>query len=367
MIQIESIYQDILVDAEKIQCIPAPTFLEFNRANHIQKRFLEIGLSNVSTDTVGNVIGSVPGQDPTQKPIVLSAHLDTVHSEMVDHHLTKLGQKWIGAGIGDNTIALAVLINLARYFLKTGTSRRIIFCANVGEEGRGNLLGMRALVDDLKDTPLFYLVLEGVGLGVIFNRGLGVKRYEIIFKTKGGHSWGNFGEPSAIHEAAKFIYGFSLNELPRTIRSTYNFGKINGGTTINSIADMAITELDVRSEDQSVLDSMEQSIYLLKQKNESVKVNIQINRIGERPYGALQPGHWLEREAQTVLRSLEIDPVLVMGSTDANYPLSLGYPAICVCVTKGGNVHTTDEFIYLDPIKKGFLQIIRIIQAAPID
>ncbi len=175
MLRIESIFQDILAEAEKIQYIPAPTFFEVNRAEYIQKRFIEIGLTDVKIDSVGNVIGCSIGKDLKQKPIVVSAHMDTVHSESVNHQLKKQTDKWIGAGIGDNTIALAVLLNLAKYFKENQTSHSIIYCANICEEGLGNLLGMKALVDDLRNSPLFYLVLEGMGLGVIFNRGLGVK------------------------------------------------------------------------------------------------------------------------------------------------------------------------------------------------
>jgi di/tripeptidase len=240
----------------------------------------------------------------------------------------------------------------------------MIFCANICEEGLGNLIGIKAIVDDLQNSPLFYLVLEGMGLGVIFNRGLGVKRFEITIKTNGGHSWGNFGEPSAIHEIAKFINMFSISDVAKTVRSTYNFGTIRGGTTINSIAQEATTELDIRSENQLILNQIEKKLFSIKQKMETPKVRIQINRIGERPYGALQNGHWLVKLAENALRKLEIEPVLVIGSTDANYPLSLGFPAICLCLTKGGNVHTPEEFIYLDPIKNGFIQIIEIIQNA---
>ncbi|MAT43199.1 MAG: hypothetical protein CL609_12725 [Anaerolineaceae bacterium] len=364
MIRMEAIYSDILYEAEKIQCIPAPTFFEFNRAAYIKKRFLEIGLTNVEIDSVGNVIGYAIGSKPEQKPIIISAHMDTVHAKDVNHQLIKQGEKWIGAGIGDNTIALAVLINLAKFFINNPTPRTIIFCANICEEGLGNLIGIKALVDKFKNSPLFYLVLEGMGLGVIFNRGLGVKRFEITVKTNGGHSWGSFGEPSAIHEIAKFINNFSIDDLSKTVRSTYNFGTINGGTTINSIAQEATTELDIRSENQMILNQIEKKLFNLKQKMETPKVRFYINRIGERPYGALSNSHWLVKLAENALRKLEIEPVFVIGSTDANYPLSLGYPAICVCLTKGGNVHTPEEFIFLDPIKKGFIQIIEIIQNA---
>ncbi len=363
MLAVDSILQNVFAEAEKIQSIPAPTFFEFERAAYIHNRFVEIGLSEVTTDRVGNVIGYVMGRDLNQKPIVISAHTDTVHAVTVNHELVKQQDLWIGAGIGDNTISVAALIGFGAYFRNHQLSRTLILCANTCEEGLGNLAGIRAVVDQFQDRPLFYLVLEGMGLGVIFHRGLGVKRYEITITTNGGHSWGNFGEPSAIHEIAQLIQAFGLTDTPKSIRSSYNFGTIMGGTTVNSIAHTARTALDLRSEDQSVLELLEKRLFLLKGKIESPKVKIQIHRIGERPYGALQKNHWLVKSAENSLMKLEIVPRLAIGSTDANYPLSLGYPAICVALTTGGNVHTPDEYIYLEPLKKGILQVLQLIQA----
>lgn len=355
---------EILKDLEDLQEIPSPTFQEQERAAYMAQCFQSMGLEKVHIDETGNVIGLISGNDSSRKPLLISAHLDTVHAKSLSHKIIKKEQIWIGPGIGDNTLALAVLLNLAKYFKNVSPTGPIIFAANTAEEGLGDLQGIKALVNHYQDVPLFYLILEGIGLGVIFNRGLGVYRYRIKFSTPGGHSWGNFGQPSAIHEIAKFISTFNLRGINPSIRSSYNFGKIQGGGSINSIARQAEVDMEIRSESASSLSLLEKRLLKLLKKFESEKLSISIEKIGERPYGEISPQHWLVEHAVNQIQRLGIQPKLVIGSTDANYPLSKGYPAVCLCITKGGNVHTPDEFIQLSPIQIGFQQIVNVISEA---
>lgn len=352
----------LLQETESLQAVPSPTFKENKRAILVKEKFEEIGLINVRFDTVGNVIGEIFGSNLNSKPIVVSAHLDTVHGENVDHTITKKRDIWVGPGLGDNTIAVAALFSLARYFQENKIQNPLVFCANIAEEGLGNLVGMRALVDQYKDDAKFYLAIEGIGLGVIFNRGLGVSRYKIQVNTEGGHSWGDFGKPSAIHTMASLIHYFSLRGIPKTVKASYNFGKISGGKSVNTIAPSAEVVLDLRAENKQILSVLEHKIEHLCKRFHNEDVAVQIEKIGARPYGEISKQHWLITNAVDSLKNLKISPNILIGSTDVNYPLSLGYPAVCLCLTKGGNVHTVEEYIQLEPIQTGLMHIIQTIQ-----
>ena len=279
---------------------------------------------------------------------------------------TRTEKIWTGPGIGDNTLALATILGLLDYFESTSTSLLggIWFVANVSEEGLGNLNGIKKVVDRFQDQVKAYIVLEGLGLGVIFNKALGVRRVRISINTAGGHSWGDNGNPSAIHELAKFIVAINAITLPASPRSSINVGTIQGGTTINSIASHASCDIDVRSVDEMTLQwIMEKISRVVEDQNSSAAV-FHISEIGSRPTGETPDNHWLVRLAVQSLNRIDINPVLAIGSTDASYPMSKRLPAICVSITKGGNVHTTKEFIELEPITKGLEQILYIVQHA---
>ena len=196
----------VLELAIAIQQIPAPTFNERKRGAYIQDRFLQEGIAHTAMDEVGNVYGRLTGKTSSQ-PIVISAHLDTVFPLDTDLHVEHLADRITGPGIGDNAVGVAGLFGLMWEL----NQRQVVpnsdlwFVANVGEEGLGNLRGMRALVDRFGDQPRAYLVLEGMALGQIYHRGLGVSRYRITVSTSGGHSWVDYGSPSAVQELAQII------------------------------------------------------------------------------------------------------------------------------------------------------------------
>ena len=236
--------------------------------------------------------------------------------------------------------------------------------ANVSEEGLGNLNGIKKVVDRFHDQVKAYLVLEGLGLGVIFNKALGVRRVRISIDTAGGHSWGDHGNPSAIHEIARLIVAINSIKLPASPRSSINVGTIQGGTTINSIASHASCDIDVRSIDEITLESIMEQIFRTVDGKLSSGAEIHISEIGSRPNGETPENHWLVQLAVQSLNRINITPVLAIGSTDASYPMSKKLPAICVSITRGGYVHTTKEFIEIEPIKKGLEQILYIVQHA---
>lgn len=351
----------ILGQIEKIQEIPAPTFNEKSRGNYILSIYKEYELQNVEMDSLGNVYGFLPGGP--EKPLVISAHLDTVHAEEIDHSISKTTETWTAPGIGDNVLALASIIGLIKYYKNKNKllDGGVWFIANVAEEGLGNLAGIKKVVERFGENVKAFLVLEGLGLGVIFHQALGVQRFRVEVKTEGGHSWGDYGNPSAIHEIAKFISQLYLIQLPREPRSSINIGTIFGGTTINSIASYATCDIDLRSEEESTLSQLKETIIRIIEQNKKLDVKYFISEIGSRPHGEISANHWLVQLAVESLNQIGVRAVLATGSTDASYPLSKGLPAICICVTKGGNVHTINEFIELSSIHKGIEQIIYII------
>ena len=351
----------ILHLAAQIQKIPSPTGNEQKRGLFIADQFTKFGLNDVQIDRIGNVWGFLPGG--SAKPLIISAHIDTVHQLDYPMPLKTIGTRMIGPGIGDNALAAAVMIGLIKHLKKYKTilPGGIWFIANVGEEGLGNLRGMVEIVEKMEDQALAYIILEGLGLGRIYHAGLGVKRYRITFRTPGGHSWENYGTPSAIHEIARLIT--SLNDLPLLEKSavSLNVGIIRGGTTVNSIASIAIIEVDLRSVTQESLRDTDELITSLTKSHQSDLIKTEIISIGDRPSGSIPESHPLVRLAADSLERLGELPILGIASTDANIPLSRGLPAICIGLTHGGRMHTVDEYIETGSIMIGFQQLLGIV------
>jgi acetylornithine deacetylase/succinyl-diaminopimelate desuccinylase-like protein len=354
----------VLELAIAIQQIPAPTFNERERGAYIQDRFLQEGLVDIVKDEVGNVYGRLPGKTSTQ-PIVISAHLDTVFPIETDLHVERLADKITGPGIGDNAVGVAGLFGL----LWELNHRQVVLnsdlwlVANVGEEGLGNLRGMRALVDRFGDQPPAYLVLEGMALGQIYHRGLGVSRYRITVTTSGGHSWVDYGRPSAVHVLAHIITRLHDLEIPEQPRTILNVGVIAGGSSVNTIAAEAHLDLDLRSEDQSTLCDLVSKVDSVIQNFQSPDVTITSEMTGQRPIGEISQDHPLVEIAVKGLEIVGIQPRLNIGSTDANIPLSLGYPAICIGLTTGNGAHTVNEFIHTPPLLMGVHHLLWIVEA----
>jgi tripeptide aminopeptidase len=358
---LENKLQFIIHLAALIQQIPAPTGNEQKRGLFIADQFTRQGLKEVQIDRVGNVWGFLPGG--SAKPLVISAHLDTVHDLDYPLPLKIVGSRIIGPGIGDNSLAIAMMIALIKDLVKNKEILRggIWFIANVGEEGLGNLKGMVEIVDKMKDRALAYVILEGLGLGNIFHESLGIKRYRITFRTPGGHSWQNFGSPSAIHDISRLIT--SLIDLPllEKNRVSLNVGTIQGGTTVNSIASNATIDVDLRSVAQESLKAMDDMIHSFTQSYQSDLIKTEILSIGDRPSGSIPKSHPLVQLAVNSLERLGISHTLGIASTDANIPLSRGLPAICIGLTYGERMHTLDEYIETEPILIGFQQLLGIV------
>jgi tripeptide aminopeptidase len=346
----------------ELQQIPSPTFQERERAEFVRHLFTQIQLDDVGIDSIGNVWSCLPGGD--RRPVVVSAHLDTVYPGIRPIPLIRDPGRITGPAIGDNALGLSALITLAEYLAKSNTRLPgpIFFIGSVGEEGLGNLAGMHTIVDMLGNRPIAYIILEGIGLGSVFHRGLGVERYELRVETPGGHSWADYGVPSAVHELAQIITRLSAFTFPRTPRTTFNVGTIQGGTSVNTIAISASCTIDLRSENHNTLRKtavrLEQLIETFKQPN----VSIEYDLIGTRPAGQIPDNHPLVLLTHDCLRQAGIIGFSGIGSTDANVPLSRGYPAVCIGITTGGNAHTPNEFILTKPVKTGMQQLFEIVQ-----
>jgi heavy metal translocating P-type ATPase len=346
--------------AKQIQIaeIPAPTFHEGERAKFMAAEFHRIGLRSIEIDKQGNVLGWRPGQ--SGKTLVLAAHLDISFAPGVNTKVRKDGPRWHGPGLADDSRGLAALLAIAEA-LNHGairTNRTILFVANVGEEGMGDLNGIRYLLGQSPHKARFdtFISIDGTDPARIINGGTGVKRYRVTFRGPGGHSYGNFGRPSAAHAAARMAARIADFEVPASPKTTFNVGKITAGTTVNAIAEQAVTEVDLRSESPAELDRIElkffESIRLAteaenaKHAGSVLKVASEYKLVSNRPAGRTPESSPLIAAAMWAARSTgHPNPRLAYASTDSNYPISLGMPA----VTLGGggrsdNAHSLEEW-----------------------
>jgi acetylornithine deacetylase/succinyl-diaminopimelate desuccinylase-like protein len=355
----------ILDFAITVQQIPAPTFSEERRALFLYEQFQNEELDNVSLDYAGNVYGRLAGEG-VRPPLVVSAHLDTVFPASMSLPVRQEHDKIYGPGIGDNSLGVAGLLGLLwalrqREIYLPGD---IWLVANAAEEGLGDLRGMRAVVDRFGGAPLAYLVLEGMALGQVYHRALGSQRYRIRVRTAGGHSWVDYGRPSAVHELAELITRLTALPLPTRQRTSLNVGVIGGGTTVNTIAAEAFLELDLRSEAPVVLKDLVETVELMVQDFNQPGVQVSAEVIGRRPAGKLPTRHPLAQLARRCLEAEDVEANFSIGSTDANIPLSRGLPSICVGLSTGGNAHTVHEFINKRPLAQGMRQLLGLVKGA---
>jgi tripeptide aminopeptidase len=352
----------VLDMAIAIQQIPAPTFHEMERARFVQARFAEEGLTDIKVDGIGNVSARLAGSE-TGKVLVVCAHLDTVFPVSIDLHYERELERILAPGIGDNSLGVAGLFGLvwAQRGRQLSLPGDLWLVANVCEEGLGDLRGIRAVVDHFGNNPLAYIIIEGMALGQIYHRGLGVRRYRITTHTSGGHSWIDYGKPSAVHELTSLSTRITALELPRSPRSSLNIGIISGGSSVNTIAAEGMIELDLRSESAKTLEVLATQVAQIVHAAEKPGVSVNMEIIGERPSGQISPEHSLVKLAQDCLRKVGIEPHLSIGSTDANLPLSRSLPAVTIGLTTGGGAHTIHEYINLAPLEKGMEQAIELI------
>ncbi len=350
--------------ALQIQQIPAPTFNEGVRGGFVRDLFAREHLRDVSIDDVGNVYARHAGRNTSASPLVISAHLDTVFPGTLNLQVREEHGKILGPGIGDNSLGVASLVGVLWGFQDRHIELEhdVWLVANVGEEGLGDLRGMRSVVKRFGGNVLGYLVLEGLAHGHIYHRAIGVKRYRIHALTAGGHSWSDYGQPSAVHELASLVTALTSIPLPREPRTTMNVGTISGGTGINVLASESICELDLRSEDPGILKEIALQVEgrIHEANCEGVKMNVEV--VGQRPAGEIAEDHPFVQQAMECTRETGVEPVLTAGSTDANIPLSQGFPAVVMGITTGGGAHTVHEYINTEPVTKGIAAILKFVE-----
>lgn len=362
--------QSLLDLCVAVQQIPAPTFAELARARWVEERFHQLNLSDITTDEQDNVYARIPGRSHT-RVLMVSAHTDTVFpadTDLTIRHDRELDRVY-GPGLGDNSTGVASLLTLAEQLTQLPPPPVDIWLvANSGEEGLGDLRGMRAAVDRLQEKIAACVVLEGMGLGRVVHQALGSRRYRISVNAPGGHSWSAFGSPSAIHLLVQVANGLTRLSVPAHPRTTFNIGKISGGTSVNTIAQYAELELDLRSEGQYELSQVVDQTLAIVKRYQSASwdergVTVKVELIGDRPSGEIATDHPLVTAAVSCLKDfgLTFDPSMRVSSTDANIPLSRGIPAVCVGVTDGGNAHRTDEWLDPRPLAKGVQHLMTLV------
>ncbi len=339
--------------------IPAPTFHERARAEWFLDRFISFGLS-ARIDKAGNVLATPSNLPKTAPLVVLSAHLDTVLTPGSPDQIEVSNGKFLGPGVSDNGAGLAALLSVARAYsgmpFVEGPAYPL-FVANVGEEGEGNLSGMRFLC---RPSPLMsriqsFVVLDGPSTDHITSEALACRRFDLTFSGPGGHSWSDHGTANPIHAMARLITAFIETRSGRmnTARCSYNFGVIDGGSTVNAIPSAARAKADLRSADPQTLDQLVEdlkeaansALTLENAQSNSGRVSLAIREAGSRPGGRLANSARILRCIQAVDLHLGIRSWPDCASTDANIPLSLGIEAISIGAGgSGGGAHTPGEW-----------------------
>lgn len=366
----QSIPYDVVEKTVALACaiaqVPAPTFEEAERARFVAQLFADRGAA-VEIDDVGNVVVRRRGRGRARS-LLLAAHLDTVFPRDTAIVIER-GDGWVrGPGIGDNALGIAGLLTLWELVdaWAIETPGDVIFAADVGEEGLGNLRGMRALVERFGGELGAAIAVEGHNLGRVTHVAVGSVRLRIVVRGPGGHSWGNFGTPSAIHELARIVCALTEFPVPRAPKTTYNVGTIDGGVSVNTIAPLARAVIDLRSVERRELERLVRAVEGICARHRSPLVEVEVERLGERPAGETPVDAPVVRAAIRILRELGIEPVLDASSTDANAAIAAGIPAICIGLTRGRGSHTLEETIEIAPLERGLQQLVRLVEAFPV-
>lgn len=348
-----------------LQQIPAPTFEEAQRAAYVQAQFAEAGLTEISVDELYNVYGLLRGTSSHQKAIMVSAHTDTVFPAETDLTIHREADLIYGPGLGDNSMGVAGMLGLISAMQRDDLQPEtdIWFVATSREEGLGDLGGVRAAYDRLKDEIACVVNIEGLSFGYIYHAGIAVRRLHITAHTEGGHSWLHFGRASAIHGLIDLGARINTTKLSNTPRTTYNIGIIEGGQSVNSIATRAELWLDMRSVEQEALQALEASVRDHVKALSRPDLRFSVEVVGDRPAGAIATDHPLVQAAMKALQAVGVRGSLERGSTDGNIPLADGCPTVTIGITRGGNAHRLDEYAETQPVLRGLQQLILLVAA----
>jgi len=341
-----------------IASVPAPTNDEAARAQVVSDCLTRLGHSDVRIDEISDVVGRLPGRD-SSKALLLAAHIDTVFPIETEINVSRTGDVLAAPGIGDNSLSVAAVAMVGKALEQLGRELPVdvYVTGNVGEEGLGDLRGMRAVIDQL---PMLggVIAVEGHSLGRITHKAVGSRRLRITVNGPGGHSWGDAGRPSAIHALARLVARLDEIELIRDPKTTLNVGLFEGGISVNTIAPDATIVIDMRSTSPESLHRLIRRVEEEIAHVETTELSVAIETVGDRPAGEVSRSRGMVPIGIDVLRALGIDATCDASSTDANIPISRGIPAMCIGLTTGGNVHRVDEFVRLRPLATGFAQLL---------
>ncbi len=360
----------------EVTSIAAPPWGEAARSVWLKERFSDLGLTDVHQDELGNVFAIRPGTDPNAAYIALSAHIDTVFPAGTTIEVRRDAGKLHGPGISDNSSGIVALLAIAGAMqaaaLSTGAP--VLFIGDVGEEGEGDLRGMRHIFQQPKWSASIasLVVLDGAGTDTIIAEGLGSRRYEVTVRGHGGHSWSDFGVANPIIALARIIDRFASTPVPALPKTTYNIGMINGGTSVNSIPESATMKVDTRSASVEQLDRLEGALHEAvdaivpdgEGRKKQELLTAEVRMIGNRPAADLPVESQLLKAIRAVDGQLNNAARIQRASTDANVPLSLGREAIAIGAGgSGGGAHTIGE--WYDPTGRdlGLKRILLLILA----
>jgi len=372
--------EEITEEQIRICSIPAPPFDEKRRADYLNERFNEIGLEDARIDEEGNCFAVRTGRSLSPL-LVVSAHLDTVFPPGTDFTVRRMANKLLAPGISDDGCGLVALLAIARALdlARIVTEGSILFVGTVGEEGAGNLRGVRYLFGRGEWARRIdaFISLDGGGIDRITNGALGSRRYRVRLSGTGGHSWADFGVSNPIHALGRAISRLASYPAPKRPRTTFNVGRIEGGSSVNAIPGEAVMEVDLRSAGEhellrldaffrrAVREAADDENATRRKDDLPLELNLQL--IGERPSGETRTDAPIVELAQEATRALGFTPRLDQASTDSNVPISLGVPAITLGGGgKSGNSHTIDE--WYDPrdreagLKRALLVILGMVK-----
>jgi tripeptide aminopeptidase len=343
-------------EQKRITEIASPPYKEKVRAEYYLKRMQELGLTDATIDAEGNVIALRKGTGGGHPKLAISAHLDTVFPEGTDVTVKEKDGTFVAPGLGDDARGLVVLLSIIKAMNANGISTvgDVVFVGDVGEEELGNLRGMKALFRDHTDIDGF-ISIDGLGIDRVVNQGTGSHRYEFVFKGPGGHSFQEFGLPSAIHAMGRAIAKIADLQTPSDPKTTFTVGTVSGGTSVNAIASEARMAVDMRSNsteellklEAKLLDLVKQAVAEENARWKTDKLSLDIKLIGDRPAGTVAVDSPVVQAAQKSVAAVAPGRTVTLAgaSTDSNQPMSLGIPAVTIGGGgEGGNWHSVNEW-----------------------
>jgi tripeptide aminopeptidase len=331
--------------------VAAPPFGEEQRSEWLAKEFGKLGFDSVERDHLGNLFGIRRGRD-TGRYVALSAHMDTVFPAGTPLNLRREGTRLLGPGISDNASGLTALTAIASALAEADlrTTHDLVFIANVGEEGEGNLRGMRHIYEQSRwrEHMAAHLVLDGAATDTLVAQALGSRRFEIVFRGPGGHSWSDFGTPNPIYPLARFVEQLSRVPLNEEPKSVLHVGVLSGGSSVNTIPESASARVDIRSVSSKELERLESELRAALELVTSelpAALTHELRSIGDRPAGELPKDARIVQVVQAVDAQLQNQARIQRASTDANIPISRGIEAVALGTGgSGGGAHTVHEW-----------------------